>query len=170
MHQEKGLSFTNLLLGKVVFAPARCGGRRNQRAYSPQHQVSTRLAMHQRKEADLSDKTEGQGVTPAAITEAALKIFSREEIPFLPSRPFRDFLCLIAKRLDRPGPSPTVDELDDLRELAFEHLWCEAFDSEPVRQAVAARSGDSSMTSWAEEDASDPREIGWSLAAKVQPK
>lgn len=35
---------------------------------------------------------EKREVTPAAITEAALKIFSREEIPFLPSRPFRDFL------------------------------------------------------------------------------
>lgn len=118
----------------------------------------------------MSDNTEVQGVTPAAITEAALKIFSREEIPFLPSRPFRDFLCLIQKRLERPGPPPTVDELDGLRELAFEHLWSPAFDSEPVRQAVAARAGDGSMTGRGEEDASDSRDIGWSLAAKVHPK
>ena len=62
-----------------------------------------------------------------AISEAALKVCSREEIIQMSTPQRRSFLHLVARRLDKPGPPPTQDELVGIKELATEHLWHPAF-------------------------------------------
>lgn len=92
----------------------------------------------------------------AAVVENALRVFTREEIPFLPRRPFHDFLALIALRLDRNAAVPTLDELDGLREMAFEQLSCAAFDSQVVLEAARKQAGEGG-----------DKKLGWSIAADV---
>jgi hypothetical protein len=59
--------------------------------------------------------------SPNAISEAALKVFSREELQAM-SKPSRLSLGrLIEQRLMRLPP-PTVDELQGIKELVLEHL------------------------------------------------
>ena len=58
-----------------------------------------------------------------AISEAALKVCSREELIQM-ERPQRSSLMhLIGHRLDKPGPAPTQAELQGIKELVTEHLW-----------------------------------------------
>ncbi|MEY5007231.1 MAG: hypothetical protein RL764_547 [Pseudomonadota bacterium] len=76
--------------------------------------------------------TNAKTVSSKELADAALKVFTREEIPFLPERPFRDFLAAVARRLQKDGPPPTVDELIGLKELAFEHLWHPAIEAAKV--------------------------------------
>jgi len=38
-------------------------------------------------------------------------------------RPRVHFFSMIGRRLDKPGPPPTVEELQGIKELATEHLW-----------------------------------------------
>ena len=63
----------------------------------------------------------------SAISEAALKVFSREELTQLGQPPLRSLGSLIGHRLDRPGPPPTQDELVGIKELVTDHLWHPAF-------------------------------------------
>jgi hypothetical protein len=76
----------------------------------------------------MNNTTEEKLVSAEEIKAAALRIFTHDEIQNLSRIPFRGFLILIEKRLRKDGPPPTDDELDGLRELAFEHLWHSAFD------------------------------------------
>lgn len=62
-------------------------------------------------------------VTSADISAAALRVFSREEIQQMP-RPMRLSLAsMIARRLEKPGPAPTRDELQGFRNLVEQDLW-----------------------------------------------
>lgn len=76
----------------------------------------------------MTNTTEEKVVSAEEIKAAALRIFTHDEIKNLSRIPFRSFLILIEKRLREDGPQPTDDELDGLRELAFEHLWHSTFD------------------------------------------
>ena len=82
----------------------------------------------------------GQDREPSTeeVVAAVLRIFTREEMQDLSPTPFRSFVAMVARRLAKAGPPPTDDELEGLRELAFEHLWHSAFDSHEPRN----RSGD----------------------------
>ena len=68
----------------------------------------------------------------SAISEAALKVFTREELTQMP-RPLRlSLMNLIGNRLDESHkPPPTVAELEGIKELLLEHLWCPAFTAAP---------------------------------------
>lgn len=87
-------------------------------------------------------------VSSQDITDAALKVFSRDEIVALPQRQRRDFLALVQLRLEKSGPPPTVDELQGLKELALEHL------SHPAMDAVSTP-----RTPPSQPDTSDPRDL-----------
>lgn len=63
------------------------------------------------------------------VVAAVLRIFTRDQIRDLSPIPFRGFVAMVARRLAKAGPPPTDDELEGLRELAFEHLWHPAFES-----------------------------------------
>ena len=57
------------------------------------------------------------------ISEAALKVFSREELQQMSRPSLNSFLHLIEKRLNKPGAQPpTLDELEGIKELVVEHL------------------------------------------------
>jgi hypothetical protein len=61
-------------------------------------------------------------VSSTDISKAALKVCSREELEQM-SRPQRmNLMSLIATRLEKAGPPPSVSELEGLKELALEHL------------------------------------------------
>lgn len=75
------------------------------------------------------DPTQVRVATSVEITEAVLKIFTPEQIRAASSMPMRNFIYMVKRRLQKAGPPPTVDELDGLRELAFEHLWTGALDA-----------------------------------------
>ena len=62
-----------------------------------------------------------------AISEAALKVCSREELIQMPKPQRSSLMHLIARRLDKPGLPPTQDELVGIKELVTEHLWHPAF-------------------------------------------
>ena len=76
-----------------------------------------------------------------AISEAALKVCSLEEIRAMPRPPRMNLLILIERRLNKPGPPPTQDELVGIKELATEHLWHPAFNQ------LSVPSPDSTTTS-----------------------
>ncbi|MBP6644769.1 MAG: hypothetical protein KA207_02865 [Burkholderiaceae bacterium] len=52
-----------------------------------------------------------------AISEAALKVSSREEITQMSPNQRRSFLNMIARRLDQPGPAPTQAELEGIKDM-----------------------------------------------------
>lgn len=79
------------------------------------------------------DTDQGREPPTEEVVAAVLRIFTREEIQDLSPTPFRSFVAMVARRLAKAGPPPTDDELDGLRELAFEHLWHSAFDSHKPR-------------------------------------
>ena len=61
--------------------------------------------------------------SPNDISEAALKVCSREELTQM-SKPQRlSLLHLISRRLKKPGPPPTLAELQGLKELVTDHLF-----------------------------------------------
>ena len=62
-----------------------------------------------------------------AISEAALKVCSREELTQMDKVSLSNLGHLIARRLDKPGPPPTQDELVGIKELVTDHLWHPAF-------------------------------------------
>ena len=62
-----------------------------------------------------------------AISAAALRVCSREEMKAMSRPPLMNLLILIERRLNKPGPPPTQDELVGIKELATEHLWHPAF-------------------------------------------
>ena len=62
-------------------------------------------------------------VSSTAISEAALKVFSPEEIKKLPQQIGLSLAGMLRRRLERPGPPPTLDELHGIKELVTEHLW-----------------------------------------------
>ena len=57
------------------------------------------------------------------VTEAALKVCSREELQQMPEIALRNLGFLIDKRLREDGPPPSVEELQGIKELATEDLW-----------------------------------------------
>lgn len=65
-------------------------------------------------------------VSPAAISEAALKVYSQTELEQMQPQQRRTFLSSVARRLEQPEP-PTLEELKGLRELADNDLWHPAF-------------------------------------------
>ncbi len=68
----------------------------------------------------------------ALIQEFALKVISREELIALAPQPRLNFLGMVARRLDKPGPRPTLAELEGILELATEHCWHPAFGRLPT--------------------------------------
>lgn len=77
-----------------------------------------------------------------AVSEAALKVFSREELIQMSSPQRRSFLHLVAKRLDEPGSPPTLAELEGIKELVTKHLWHPAFNqlSEQLQDSATTSS------------------------------
>ena len=75
------------------------------------------------------DPTQVRVATSAEITEAVFKIFTPDQIRAASPMPMRNFIYMVRRRLQKAGPPPTVDELDGLRELAFEHLWAGTLDA-----------------------------------------
>ncbi len=65
-------------------------------------------------------------VSPAAISEAALRVYSQEELEQMEPQKRRTFLSSVARRLEQPEP-PTLEELSGLRELSDNDLWHPAF-------------------------------------------
>jgi len=62
-------------------------------------------------------------VSSSDISKAALKVFSPEEIQQLP-RPMKlSLIGMLHRRLEKPGPPPTQDELEGIKELVTVHLW-----------------------------------------------
>ena len=59
--------------------------------------------------------------SPSAISEAALKVFSRQELEQMPRPQRLSLMHLIAKRLDKQ-PAPTLEELQGIAELVVDHL------------------------------------------------
>ena len=62
-----------------------------------------------------------------AIFEAASQVCSKAEFAKVSEQQGNSFLHLVATRLDKPGPAPTKDELQGIKELVTEHLWHPAF-------------------------------------------
>ena len=58
-----------------------------------------------------------------AISEAAMKVFTREEFLNTPKPAALHFLGMVERRLKDDGPPPTLAELEGLKELATEYLW-----------------------------------------------
>ena len=65
--------------------------------------------------------------SPNDISEAALKVFSREELAQMPKPQCLTLMGLIEKRLNKDKPEPTLAELQGIRELVTDHLWSPAF-------------------------------------------
>lgn len=152
-HREKGLPFANLLAQQGGFASADVAviatkGRNFRNIRSALLAMCTQGGI-------MSEKLSSDQLS-VAIVQNALRVFAREEIPFLPRRAFRDFLALIALRLDRCPIAPTRAELEGLRELAFEDLQCAAVTHNATR--TAARKG---------QGTGEHDKIGWLIAASV---
>jgi hypothetical protein len=89
---------------------------------------------------------DNEPVSSSAICEAALKVFSRAEIAKLTKMQLSNFVYMVEMRLKEPGPPPTVDELEGLKEILLEHLSHPALDklltqsqtSETTRSATSA--------------------------------
>ncbi len=62
------------------------------------------------------------------IKDAILKVFTRDEISQMGQPQLNTLWHLIAKRLNANKPSPTLAELEGIRELVTIHLWHSAFD------------------------------------------
>ena len=77
----------------------------------------------------MSINTENRKPSADEVVAAVLRIFTRDQIRDLSPMPFRGFVAMVARRLAKAGPPPTDDELEGLRELAFEHLWHSAFEN-----------------------------------------
>lgn len=57
------------------------------------------------------------------VGDAAPEVFTREEIKELDRPAMLSLAHLLRNRLTKAGPSPTHDELEDIRELLTEHLF-----------------------------------------------
>ena len=77
-----------------------------------------------------------------AISEAVLRVCSREELNQMDKVSLSNLGHLIGHRLDRPGPPPTQDELQGIKELVTEHLWHPALSrlSEPSPNSATTNS------------------------------
>lgn len=64
----------------------------------------------------------------ALIREFAMMVISREGLMALDPQPRLHFLGMVARRLEKPGPRPTLAEMEGLLELATEHCWHSAFE------------------------------------------
>ena len=76
----------------------------------------------------MTNPAENGAVSAEEVVAAVLRIFTREQIRDLSPMPFQNFVGMVTRRLEKDEPPPTDDELEGLRELAFEHLWHSAFD------------------------------------------
>lgn len=65
-------------------------------------------------------------VTKDDIVDAMKAVSSVDELAALSSIERRNFASVVGRRLAKAGPPPTLDELQGLKELAIEHLWCSA--------------------------------------------
>ena len=74
-----------------------------------------------------------QSASAAAIRDAALRVFGREELQRMPKPQLRTLAHLIGKRLDQPGAPPTQDELKGLKELVTGDLWDSALNRFELR-------------------------------------
>lgn len=81
--------------------------------------------------SDDTEKSDPEKVK--AIVDAALQVFTREELRQMSGPSLRSLGHLISKRLDKPGPPPTHDELLGIRELVTEWLWHPALDAHAER-------------------------------------
>lgn len=70
-----------------------------------------------------NDKT-----TTADLIDAALKVFTREELQSMSKVSRTNLGILIERRLKEDGPPPTVAELEGIRMLVEDYLWHPAFD------------------------------------------
>lgn len=70
-----------------------------------------------------------KAVTKQDIIDAMLAVSTRDELEALSPIERRNFASVVLRRLRKAGPSPTLDELQGLKELALEHLWCQAFNT-----------------------------------------
>lgn len=61
------------------------------------------------------------------IYKFALKVISPEELASLDKQPRMHFLGMVERRVKKPGPPPTVAEVEGFLELATEHCWYPAF-------------------------------------------
>ena len=62
-------------------------------------------------------------VPSSAISDAALKVFSPDEIKRLPHQMRLSLAGMLRRRLERPGPPPTLEELQGIKQLVTEELW-----------------------------------------------
>lgn len=76
----------------------------------------------------MDNQIQNRIATSSNLTEAVFKIFTPDDIRVASPMPMRNFIYMVRRRLEKAQPPPTVDELDGLRELAFEHLWAGALD------------------------------------------
>ena len=68
-------------------------------------------------------KVKNEPASADAISEAALKVFTREELTQMPRALGVSLMSLIGNRLDESHkPPPTVAELEGIKELLLEHL------------------------------------------------
>ena len=72
--------------------------------------------------------------TVEAIIAAALEVFTSDELNQLVPQVRASVLGMIGRRLAEPGPPPTRDELEGIRELATEHLWPAALNGLAARR------------------------------------
>ena len=61
-------------------------------------------------------------VSSTDISKAALKVCSRAELEQMSRVSRMNLGSLIATRLEKAGPPPSVSELEGLKELALDHL------------------------------------------------
>lgn len=93
----------------------------------------------------------GMSKTPVSsqdITAAARQVCSLDELQQMSRIQLGNLGTVIARRLAKDGPPPTVDELQGLKELALEHLW------HPAMDAVSTP-----RTPPSQPDTSDPRDL-----------
>ena len=64
-------------------------------------------------------------VSPAAISEAALRVYSQDDLEQMEPQRRRTFLSSVARRLEQGSVSE--EELKGIRELADNDLWHPAF-------------------------------------------
>jgi hypothetical protein len=65
------------------------------------------------------------------IMAQALKVITVDELRALQEQPRATFFGMVHRRLMQPGPAPTVEELEGIRELATEVMWHPAIEQEP---------------------------------------
>lgn len=81
--------------------------------------------------------------SPEDILAAAQQVFSMEDLQQMVKPQLSLLMDMIAKRLDKDKPAPTLAELQGIKELATEHLWNPAFsdlyrdqNSDPSKEKV----------------------------------